>query len=172
MTMFQRSRNSSSRSLARRPAYSRRKRYGWFNSSANLTTTGLATNQVVLLNQGDLGDYTEPTLVRSRGEVVVSVPAVASGSYFWIAMMVVQLDELGNPPLVNIFDQERSSLFWAYEGWVEDFGGGHRYVRIDVDSKSKRRIEGDEGVVLYVQQITGGTTLTFRYAGRFLVQQV
>ncbi len=161
-----------SRSRARPAGFSRRKRYGWSNAAVQLSTTGLATTQSVLLNQGDLGDYTEPTLVRVRGELTTFAPAVGSGAFYWCALMVVQLDELGNPPAVNIFDQERSSLLWAYEGWITDFGSGHRYTRVEVDAKSKRRIEGDEGLVFFAQQITAAVTLTYNFACRILVQQV
>ncbi len=172
MTAFSNRQRNTSRSRARPAGLSRRKRYGWSNMAAFLTQTGLGAQGTVLLNQGDLGDYTEPTLVRVRGELVVSVPALSPGSFYWAAMMVVQLDETGTPPGVNIFDQERSSLLWAYEGWAFDFGGGHRYTRIEIDAKSKRRIEGDEGLVFFIQTITAGTTVEFRFAARSLVQQV
>ncbi len=166
------SRNSSFRRSAGRVGLSRRKRYSWRVFGANLTTVGLGTGQLVLLNQGDLSELTEPTLIRTRGTLTLSTDSLAGVQQFVVALAVVQLDELGNPPAVNAFDQERGSYFWFHAGTLQDYGGGHRYYRVEIDAKAKRRIEGDEGVVLYVQQITGSSFVDYRLMGRILLQQV
>ncbi len=173
MPMMMRSQGSGFRRSVSRVGSSRRKRYSWRVFGGNLSTTGLSTAQVVLLNQGDLSELTEPTLIRTRGTLLLATDPVSALSQFVVALAVVQLDELGNPPAVNAFDQERGSYFWFHAGTISDFGGGHRYYRVEIDAKAKRRIEGDEGVVLYVQQFTGGATSVYYYAtGRFLLQQV
>ncbi len=172
MPAMMRSQPSSFRRSGARGGFSRRKRYSWRVFGANLQTAGTTTNQVVLLNQGDLSELTEPTLIRTRGTLQLNVESLASTTQFVVALAVVQLDELGNPPAVNAFDQERGSYFWFHAGSLEDFGGGHRYYRVEIDAKAKRRVEGDEGIVLFVQQFTGAPTTTYRMVGRFLLQQV
>ncbi len=112
-------------------------------------------------------------MVRTRGTLLLSVAALAGVTEFVVALAVVQLDELGNPPAVNAFDQERGSYFWFHAGILTDFGGGNRYYRVEIDAKAKRRIEGDEGIVVFVQQFTNGVDTTFyNLTGRFLLQQV
>ncbi len=167
------SRPSSFRRSAGRAGFSRRKRYAWRTHGANLATAGAnTTGQVVLLNQGDLSDLTEPTLIRVRGTFLVSVGASVGQQQFMAALMVVQLDELGNPPAVNVFDQERGSYLWVHMGMIEDYGGGHRYYRVEIDSRAKRRVEGDEGLVFFVQQYIGAAGIDLRLAARTLLQQV
>ncbi len=169
---YQSSQRSFSRSRGGRTGFKKRQRYEWRSVAANLSTTGLSTGQQVLLTHTDLDDLTEPTLVRTRGSLLLSVPALSGTVQFILALMVVQLDELGNPPAVNAFDQELASYFWVHFGALVDFGGGNRFYRVEVDSKAMRRIEGDEGVVAFVQQISGPEVVTYNLQLRILFRQV
>ncbi len=155
-----------------RVAFRPRRRYEWFSSAATQNPAPGGTGTTVLLNQTDITDLTEPTLKRVRGSLLVAADAVTAATSLAIGLMVVQLDELGNPPQVNAWDQEGSSYLWFHFVVIADFGGGHRYERIEVDSKAQRRIESDEGLVLFSQNYAGSATPTVFFQGRYLLEQV
>ncbi len=163
----------SFRSTGLRTGFRPRRRYEWFSSAAAQTLAGTpATAQTVLLNQTDLTDLTEPTLKRTRGSLLISVPALAPNTTIAMGLMIVQLDELGNPPAVDAWNQDQASWLWYHFVSLEDFGGGHRYERIEVDSKSQRRVETEEGLVLFSQVFSGDATVELRFQGRYLFEQV
>ncbi len=163
----------SFRSTGARPGFRPRRRYEWFSSAANQDVTGpTGTGQTVLLNQTDLTDLTEPTLKRVRGNLLLSVAPLSSEVTFALGLMIVQLDELGNPPAVNAWDQDQASWLWYHFGTLIDFGGGHRYYRVEVDSKSQRRVESEEGLVLFSQAFNGTGQVFINFQGRYLFEQV
>ena len=163
----------SFRGAPARTGFRPRRRYEWLSSASFQSPTGPGgTSQTVLLNQTELTDMTEPTLKRVRGSLLVNCDALAAVGTFAIGLMVVQLDELGNPPAVNAFDQDQSSWLWYHFGSIADFGSGHRYYRIEVDSKSQRRVESDEGLCLFSQVFIGAVTVYLNFQGRYLFEQV
>ncbi len=162
----------SYRSTGMQRASRRRHRYEWLAAAASQVMTPGATTQTVLLNQTDLTDLTEPTLKRLRGSLLVSLAALAPGTFFALGVTAVQLDEVGNPPAMSAWDQDNASWLWYHLGYLEDFGGGQRYYRMEVDSKAQRKLEGDYGLVLFGQNFSGTATIDVRFMGRFLVEQV
>ncbi len=163
----------SFRGTGGRTGFKPRRRFEWFSAAAFQQLQGSgATAQTVLLNQTDTTDLTEPTLKRVRGNLLLYVDALAPATTIAIGLMVVQLDELGNPPAVNAFDQDQASWLWYQFATLLDFGGGHRYVRFEVDSKSQRKLESEQGLVLFSQAFSGSASVFINFQGRYLFEQV
>ncbi len=121
---------------------SRRSRDAWIASriyAAPLAPGAL--NQGILLGEAELSDLGgEPTLLRTRGELVAWVAAAAGVSYLTIGLAVVDVSPIGAPPAVNPFEQP-DDWFWWQSVTLEDYGGGNRSYRIEIDSKAMRRIQ-------------------------------
>jgi hypothetical protein len=94
-----------------------------------------------LLGEAELSDLGgEPTLLRTRGELYLTVEALAGQSYLTVGLAVVDVSPIGTPALVNPFEQP-DDWFWWQSVTISDTGGGNRFYRIEIDSKAMRRIQ-------------------------------
>jgi hypothetical protein len=120
---------------------SRRSRDAWIASRIYESNLAIgALNQGILLGEPELSDLGgEPTLIRTRGELLVAVAPVSGFSYLTVGLAVVDVSPTGTPPAVNPFEQP-DDWYWWQSVTLADFGGGHRYHRIEIDSKAMRRI--------------------------------
>ncbi len=126
----------------RRQGGSRVSRGGWLASRIYATDLSIGdVNQGIILGEAELADLgAEPTLLRTRGELYVSVPATGLGlTYLTVGLGVVDVSPLGTPPLLNPFSQPDDWYWWQSVSLV-DVGGGQRWIRIEIDSKAMRRI--------------------------------
>ncbi len=121
---------------------SRRSRDAWIASRIyDAPIAAGALNQGILLGEAELSDLGgEPTLLRTRGELLVAVQALAGVTYLTVGLAVVDVSPIGAPPAVNPFEQP-DDWFWWHSVTLADFGGGQRFHRIEIDSRAMRRIQ-------------------------------
>ncbi len=126
---------------ARARGGSRRSRDAWIASRIfNASLAVGALNQGILLGEAELSDLGgEPTLIRTRGEILIAVESLSGAVYLTVGLAVVDVSPTGTPPAVNPFEQP-DDWYWWQSVTLADYGSGQRYHRIEIDSKAMRRI--------------------------------
>jgi len=111
----------------------------------------------------------ETTVLRVFGELYVYVPAAAAGTDWFAGIFTSRTDAGGGVTVLSPFAQGSADFLWHSTGHLIDMGGGHRYARVPVDSRSKRRLHDDDALICSVENLAGGAVVTRAWNLRVLL---
>ncbi len=146
-------------------------RYEW--KTAHLGQTGVAPGTAITGVIFPPATFaTEVTQMRLRGRAELNVGALTGPSYFFWGLMWLTPDGLGGTPLLNPFDQPDASWLYFSCGTLNDYGGGHRYLREEVDSKAMRKVNSEMALVYSVANLSlSAAAIGFSVDFRVLVKE-
>ncbi len=139
---------------------------------------GETTVGVVIVEASEFDDFTKPTVVRCRGELVLFIGDITFGILADVAygITIVNPLEVSPPP----FDQRRGNrwLWWGCthlvnQGVSVDLEDGVSLVRLpfDIRSMRKRMVDGSN-LQLCIQNINASSaTVTFHVGASTLVKE-
>jgi hypothetical protein len=102
------------------------------------------------------------------------VPALGAPSYWAAGLIMVENTALLAGAWPDPIGEPDADWFWFASGLGFDYGSGHRYQRVVIDSKAMRKIDADQVSPQLIVTNSGGSgaTVGFQFFARSLWQQV